>query len=366
MNEETKPTKRRSPGHPPRPPQADRRPRPAWPRRFAWRPTPAAALALAGLLALGACKAADRAPEMAADEAAYSAARAPAAMGPGASGADRLAMAPQAAGSTGDADAAPAPGADDGAGTGLYIIKEASMSIQVDELERGLGRLEAVAAQGGGYIQAKQTDFGDFYHRRAAVTMAVKADQFEVTLERIRQLALSVIAESSSGVDVSQQVVDAEAEIANLEATRARIRGFLDKAEDVEEALQVNAQLTQIEGELAIRRGRLKDLGQRSSFSTIQVEVSEPLPQVSPTPWPTATPPPPATPGPPWDPGRQAGEAFQALRLLLQTLGSLAIWLSILGLPLLAILWLLRRLWLLVRPWIRRGGPKAPPPADSV
>lgn len=312
------------------------------------------ALSLATLLALAACGGNVDRSSSGHDEAAGSAARM-AAVDPGA-------MPGSGAPVAQEAPAAP-PGAEVGEASGLYVIKEASMGIQVDRLETGLGRLETVAAQGGGYVTAKQTEFADIYNRRASLTLVVKVDQFEATLERIRKLALAVTSESSSGVDVSQQVVDAESEIANLEATRARIRGFLDQAKTVEEALQVNAQLTQIEGELAIKRGRLKDLGQRSSFSTIQVSLTEPQPQISPTPWPSATPAPTATPGPPWNPGEQAGQAIRALRVLLQGLGTLAIWLTILGLPLLGLLWLLRRAWALLglpRFRVRFGGPKRP------
>lgn len=252
-----------------------------------------------------------------------------------------------------------APPADSGASvtasgaadtSGLRIIKEATMSIVVDKLETGLGRLETVAAQGGGYITEKQTDFSNIYHRTAGLVMAVESDQFEATMERIRQLAISVDSEAASGVDVSQQYVDLESEIANLDATQARIRGFLDQAKTVEEALQVNAQLTQIEGEIGIRKGRLKDLGRRSGFSTIRVNLSEPSPQISPTPQPTAT------PGPGWDPGRQAGDAFRTLLGMLQALGSLAIWLLIVGLPLALIFWLVKRLLSLLGlrwPWRR-------------
>lgn len=257
--------------------------------------------------------------------------------------------APAVAGEGGEAAAAP-PASGPGDAGGLRIIKEATMSIVVDKLETGLARLEAVAAQGGGYLTEKQTDFSDIYQRRASLVMAVKVDQFEATMDRIRKAAIAVDSEAASGVDVSQQYVDLESEIANLEATQARIRGFLDQAKTVEEALQVNAQLTQIEGEIGIRKGRLKDLGQRSGFSTIRVNLSEPRPQISPTPEPTAT------PGPGWDPRGQAGEAFNTLRDLLQALGTLAIWLLIVGLPLLLLLWLIRRLLALLRlrlPWRR-------------
>lgn len=297
----------------------------------------ARALTLVLLLGLSACASArESAAPMAPD---FDSAAAPASME----------MAQTAPGGAADSDdSVTASGA---AGTsGLRIIKEATMSIVVDKLETGLGRLETVAAQGGGYITEKQTDFSNIYHRTAGLVMAVESEQFEATMERIRSLAISVDSEAASGVDVSQQYVDLESEIANLEATQARIRSFLDQAKTVEEALQVNAQLTQIEGEIGIRKGRLKDLGQRSGFSTIRVNLSEPAPQISPTPQPTAT------PGPGWDPGRQAGDAFRTLLGMLQALGSLAIWLLIVGLPLALIFWLVKRLLSLLGlrwPWRR-------------
>jgi len=306
----------------------------------------ARALSLIGLLGLSACASArESSAPMAAP--AYDRAGDP-------GSAAMSQSAPEVAGEGGDVAMAP-PASGPGDVGGLRIVKEATMSIVVDKVETGLARLESVAAQGGGYLTEKETDFSDIYHRRASLAMAVKVDQFEATMDRIRKVAIAVDSEAASGVDVSQQYVDLESEIANLEATQARIRGFLDQAKTVEEALQVNAQLTQIEGEIGIRKGRLKDLGQRSSFSTIHVNLSEPRPQISPTPEPTAT------PGPGWDPGGQAGEAFRTLQSLLQALGTLAIWLLIVGLPLLLILWLIRRLLGLLGlrlPWRR---PKASP-----
>ena len=311
---------------------------------------PIRTLTLVFILGLSACASAreSAAPMAAYDDAAGSASMEMAQIAPGA-------VAPA------DSDAsAPRPASGAGDSNGLRIIKEATMSVVVDRLETGLGRLETVSAQGGGYITEKQTDFSNVYHRTASLVMAVNVDQFEATMDRIRKLAISVDSEAASGVDVSQQYVDLESEIANLEATQARIRSFLDQAKTVEEALQVNAQLTAIEGEIGIRKGRLKDLGQRSSFSTIRVNLSEPAPQISPTPQPTAT------PGPGWDPGQQAGDAFRTLQGLLQALGSLAIWLLIVGLPLALIFWLLRRLLVLLGfrwPWRRakasRGGDEA-------
>jgi hypothetical protein len=47
------------------------------------------------------------------------------------------------------------------------------------------------------------------------------------------------------------------------------------------------------------------------------------------TPTPTATP----TPRPPWDPGRTVDDAASALGMLVEALGTLAIWLLVVGAP---------------------------------
>jgi hypothetical protein len=227
------------------------------------------------------------------------------------------------------------------------IIKDAAMSIEVDSVDLGLSRIDGIAAQAGGYVVESRTDFADALRRRAFIKIGVPVEQFEVTLQRIREASGKVLSESASGTDVSQEYVDVQSQIANLEATQARVRAFLDEAKTVEEALQVNQQLTEIEGQLSQAKGRLQYLSQRSAFSTIAVELQEkePAPTVTPTP----------TPRPPWQPGQTAGRAVDGLVVLLQALAELAIWLIIVVLPVLLILAIpLIALWWVVRAVRRR------------
>jgi hypothetical protein len=185
-------------------------------------------------------------------------------------------------------------------------------------------------------------------------------------MERVRQAAEAVDQEQASGVDVSQQYVDLESEIANLEATRERIRSFLDDAESVEEALQVNAQLTSIEGEIGLRKGRLKDLADRSTYSSILISLSELPPAITPTVTATATATPTATPGPPWQPGDEVKEAFGVLGNVLRGLANLAIWIVVVLAPITLILALAFKVLAWLISLVRRRPPTPPgttPPA---
>lgn len=203
------------------------------------------------------------------------------------------------------------------------IIKNAEMHLVVSSVDEALTRIEGLVADVGGYILNSRTWFqnGEKY---ASLTFAVPSERFEETLGRLRRIGVKVADESTSGQDVSQEYVDLEARLANLEAAAARLREFLKEAKSVEEALQVEARLRELEGEIAQVKGRMNFLKGRSAYSLITV-ILEPL---RPTPTPTPTPTPII-----WDPGETFREATGVLGLLLRALVDLSIWMLVLGGP---------------------------------
>ena len=230
------------------------------------------------------------------------------------------------------------------------IIKDATLVLEVAKVDLSLSRVNAIAAQAGGYILETRTDYLQELQKQAFVKLAVPVDQFEATLQRLREGVNRIISEQASGVDATQEFVDVQSQLANLEATQARIRQFLDQAKTTEEALQVNAQLTEIEGQIGMLKGRMQFLSQRAAYSTITVQLLEPPP-----PTPTFTPTPTLTPVPLWNPSRTAEQASGTLMTIVQAIGTVLIWCAIvvlpLGLPVALLLGLLR---------LRR---RRPPPA---
>src|SRR5262249_1882372 len=105
----------------------------------------------------------------------------------------------------------------------------------------------------------------------------------------LHEIAVDVVRESSSGQDVSSEYVDLQSRLRNLEATRDRIQSFLDQANNVDEALEVNRQLADIEAQIEQIKGRMTYLSGRAAFSTINVTITkyvEPEPTETPTPAP--------------------------------------------------------------------------------
>ena len=203
------------------------------------------------------------------------------------------------------------------------IIKNGEITLLVTDTDRALDQATSVATDTGGYIVASKTWLQDGF-KYATLTMGIPSDQFEVAQRRLRGLALEVQNDTASGQDVSQEYVDLQSRLTNLEATAARIREFLDKATKVADALEVNQQLSDIEGQIEQVKGRMQFLKDRSAFSTIALTLN---PQV-PTPTPRPTPTPVA-----WQPGKTVEAAGDTLGGLLRGLIDTVLYLGIVLLP---------------------------------
>ena len=240
------------------------------------------------------------------------------------------------------------------------IIKDGQMNLLVQDTDRAIDQVTSIAVDSGGYVLSAQTATLDGF-KSATIKMGVPVDQFENVMRQLRSIAFQVTNESSSGQDVSDEYVDQQSRLTNLEATAARVREFLKQAATAEEALKVNAQLSEIEGEIEQVKGRMNYLKDRAAYSTLLVNLEPIRPTPTPTLTPTATPSP--TPEA-WMPGETFNDASGALGTLLKGIGNLAIWLVVLLGPFAALIAVLAFIVVRARARARRG--RAAPPAPQA
>jgi len=203
------------------------------------------------------------------------------------------------------------------------IIKNGEMNLMVAATDRAIDQVTDIAVNSGGYIVSSRTWF-DGELKFATLTMGVPVDQFEAVQRQLRAIAVSVLSDTASGQDVSDEYVDLQSRLTNLEATAARIREFLDQSKNVEEALQVNARLTEVENEIEQIKGRMNYLKDRSAFSTIVVNLEPQRPTPTPTPTPTPV---------GWMPEKTFDAASNTLGNILRSLGDLLIWFGVVVAP---------------------------------
>ena len=208
------------------------------------------------------------------------------------------------------------------------IIKDAQIELLVENTDQTLERITTMVKDEGGYIiSARSWLENDF--KRAEIRIGVPSMNFENTLTYLRHLGLKVLNETLSGQDVSSQYTDLKSRLANLEATAARVREFLDEARTVEESLRVNQTLSDLEGQIEQIKGQMKYLEGRSAYSTITLAITPQMP----TPTLTLTP----TPGPGWNPGNTVRQASEVMVKIFQGTIDTLIWLVMLAWPLVLI-----------------------------
>jgi len=213
------------------------------------------------------------------------------------------------------------------------IVKNADVKLTVKDTDVAIDRATQIIGDAGGYIVSSRVWYQDYYGNNlkyAAITIGVPVDEFEKALSRLRGLALKVVDETAAGDDVTQQYVDLQSQLTNLESTRARIQDFLKDAKTVDEALRINQELSNIEGQIEQIKGQMNYLNDRSAYSTITVNLEPEFPILTPTP--TSTPRPTATPIP-WNPGQTFGDARNTVTVLYQGIANFLIWLGVVILP---------------------------------
>jgi len=199
---------------------------------------------------------------------------------------------------------------------GRLIIKSAAMAVTVTETDRALERAVQVAVDYGGYIISQRVWDGANQYRYATLTLAVPVAQFEAAMRSLRTLG-SVASETAAGQDVSDEFVDLNSRLGNLQATQQRLRTFLEQATTITETLTVHEELRRVEDQIGLIQGRMNYLQDRAAYSTISLELNPwiptPTPSLTPTVTPTSTPSPTATPAV-WRPGETAGTATRQLQ----------------------------------------------------
>lgn len=200
------------------------------------------------------------------------------------------------------------------------IIREGQMNIVVENTEDSLRTIASLAAAKDGWVVSSEV-FQSGDAKSGNITIRIPAEEFDATVEEIRDMAFEVTSETTNSQDVTEEFVDLEARVANLEATADRVRSFLDEARNVEDALAVNAELSRLESEIESLKARMNFLSESAAFSRLTVFIT---PDVLSQPIEVGG----------WRPEGVALSALEALISVLQGIASALIWGVILCVPL--------------------------------
>ena len=149
------------------------------------------------------------------------------------------------------------------------IVYTVDMTLEVADVAGSVDTVGALAQQMGGWVVSTSRA----EKHRGFVAIRVPADRLEEAIARLRGIAADVVSEISSSRDVTDEYVDLTSRLGNLNAAEAALLRLFDRAETVEEALDVRRTLTEVQGEIEVLKGRIAFLEQTSAFSLVNVTL---------------------------------------------------------------------------------------------
>ena len=127
---------------------------------------------------------------------------------------------------------------------------------------------------------------------------------------------------ATQAAEVTAQIVDLEARIRNLQASETAFQGIAARATKISDVLEIQAQLTNVRGQIEQLTAQLKDLNDRAALATLTARFTVPVVAVQ-------------VAQSEWEPGTAVDEASATLISTLQGLTDAGIWLVIVWVPIL-------------------------------
>ena len=185
------------------------------------------------------------------------------------------------------------------------IVKSAELGVTSEDVRGEAAAAQQVATRFGGTIISSQTYRSDnaVY---ADLILSVPSEHFEDALDDLRGLGEEVTTDTVSGQDVTEEYVDLRSRERNLLAAEQSLLDLYNRADDVQDALSIQRELTAVRGQIEQVQGRMQYLEQSSDMSQISLNIQ-----------PVTSPP---KPPPTWDPALVVAKAWNASLAVLQAL----------------------------------------------
>jgi len=160
------------------------------------------------------------------------------------------------------------------------IIRTGSIDLRVEQFDAARAEITGHARSLDGYVSGSSST----RHTRnnaswttGRVLIRVPGERFGEALSFARERGM-VLNEETGTEDVTDQLVDLEARLANSKERRERLRSFYEQANSTRELLRIEETLSDVQAEIERIQAEKRSLEDRVAYATLRVELREPAP----------------------------------------------------------------------------------------
>jgi hypothetical protein len=163
-----------------------------------------------------------------------------------------------------------AAGRADGPGAERAVTQRGGLSLVTDSLPRVHRTADSLVVAWGGYVTAAH-----LREKELRMALRVPADSLNPVLDRLSLLGRAR-HRTVSRTDVTEQMVDVEARLANLRAVRDRLRAYLQQAGQMSDVVALERELTRVQGEMDALEAQQRHLSSRVALAEVSLDAERP------------------------------------------------------------------------------------------
>jgi Domain of unknown function (DUF4349) len=241
------------------------------------------------------------------------------------------------------------------------VIRQAQLQLEADDTRAALDRIIALSEAAGGFVADATVHpvEGEQDQPSANITVRIPASELTEVMTAIKGSVEKVISESQGAQDVTDQFIDLEARLTNLETLEVELRALLAEVRQQPEAdpdklLRVYNEISLVRGQIEEIQGQLNYLDDVVDLATLTIGLT-PTPAVVPIVEDT------------WEPVEVARDALRNLVTGLQGLADWGIHFALFTLPMLLLVLGVPALigFTVYRQWKKRRPPTPQSPVPS-
>lgn len=171
-----------------------------------------------------------------------------------------------------------------GAGESIYqradakLIRRCNVELQSEEFDAAVSALYALVESNGGYFENSSVRGGGYYNANARRTgeyvIRVPAENYNAFRSGVGELGY-VNYSNESTEDIGEQYYDTEARVKTLRTKQERLLMLLEKAENMEDIIELESALGDVEYEIERYSSTLNRYDGLVNFATFTVSISE-------------------------------------------------------------------------------------------
>lgn len=154
------------------------------------------------------------------------------------------------------------------------LIKTGDVSFKTKSLTETKKQITEALKAAGGYI-AKENAYDYSENPSENLTVRVPAKNFDAFLNRILEGVDELDSKNIDISDVSEEFVDMEARLKNKKQLETKYQELLGKANNMDDILRIEKEISYIREDIESTEGRLKYLSNQVSYSTLTIHYYE-------------------------------------------------------------------------------------------